>query len=42
MAEKKEILTKKLIRKCYYNWMIYNLSLYQPETMQAPALVKMF
>jgi mannose/fructose/N-acetylgalactosamine-specific phosphotransferase system component IID len=36
------ILTKKMIRKCYINWMMYNLSLYQPETMQAPALVKMF
>ena len=33
---------KKLIRKCYINWMCFNLSLYQPETMQAPAMVKMF
>lgn len=42
MTEKKEILTKKIIRKCYLNWMIFNLSIYQPETMQAPALTKMF
>ncbi len=42
MSEKKEILSKKIIRKCYFNWMLFNLSLYQPETMQAPALVKMF
>lgn len=42
MAENKEILSKKLIRKCYINWMCFNLSNYQPESMQAPALVKMF
>lgn len=35
-------LTKKIIFKSYVNWMFFNLSLYQPETMQAPALVKMF
>lgn len=35
-------LTSKMIRKSYLNWMVWNLSLYQPETMQAPALVKMF
>lgn len=40
--ENKEILSKQLIRKCYFNWIVFNLSLYQPETMQAPALVKMF
>lgn len=40
MAETK--LTKAMIRKSYVNWMMYNLSLYQPETMQAPALVRMF
>lgn len=40
MAESK--LTKKMIRKSFINWMMYNLALYQPETMQAPALVKMF
>lgn len=40
--EKKHLLDKKIIRKCYINWMMYNLALYQPETMQAPALVKMF
>lgn len=33
---------KTLIRKSYWNWMFWNLSLYQPETMQAPAFVKMF
>lgn len=42
MTEKREILSKSLIRKCYLNWMCFNLALYQPETMQAPALVKMF
>ena len=35
-------LSKKVILKSYINWMMYNLALYQPETMQAPALVKMF
>lgn len=34
-------LTKKMIQKSYINWMLWNLSLYQPETMQAPAVVKM-
>lgn len=42
MSEKKTVLTKKLIRKSYWNWYFYTLALYQPETMQAPALVKMF
>ena len=42
MSEKKQILSKEIIRKCYLNWMIFNLSLQQPEVMQAPALVKMF
>lgn len=41
MAENKK-LSKKAIFKSYVNWMMYNLSLYQPETMQAPALVRMF
>lgn len=42
MSENKPLLTNKMIRKSYINWMVWNLSLYQPETMQAPALVKMF
>lgn len=42
MAERSKILTKKLVRKCYHNWMDYCLALYQPETMEAPALVRMF
>lgn len=33
---------KKIVKKSYINWMIWNLSLYQPENMQAPALVKLF
>ncbi len=41
-TEKNTKLTKQIIKKSYVNWMMYNLSLYQPETMQAPALVKMF
>ena len=41
-TKKASVLSKKLIRKCYINWMCFNLSLYQPETMQAPAMVKMF
>lgn len=41
MAEKTK-LTKQMIFKSYVNWMMYNLALYQPETMQAPALVRMF
>ncbi len=35
-------LSKKAIRKSYLNWIFFNLALYQPETMQAPALVRMF
>lgn len=42
MSEKKQILSKEIIRKCYLNWMFFNLSLQQPEVMQAPALVRMF
>lgn len=42
MSEKTTKLTNKMMFKSYINWMMYNLSLYQPETMQAPALVKMF
>ena len=38
-TKKASVLSKKLIRKCYINWMCFNLSLYQPETMQAPAMV---
>lgn len=40
--KKRIVLSKKAIRKSYWNWMMYNLSLYQPESMEAPALVKMF
>lgn len=42
MSEKNTKLNNKMMFKSYINWMMYNLSLYQPETMQAPALVKMF
>jgi mannose/fructose/N-acetylgalactosamine-specific phosphotransferase system component IID len=35
-------LTDKMIKNAYINWMCFNLALYQPETMQAPALVRMF
>lgn len=42
MAENKQLLSKKVIKKSFLNWMAFNLALYQPETMQAPALVKMF
>lgn len=42
MSEKTTKLTNKMMFKSYVNWMMYNLALYQPETMQAPALVKMF
>ena len=41
-TENKQKLSKAAIKKSYINWMCFNLSLYQPETMQAPALVKMF
>ena len=40
MAKEKK-LSSKLLFKSFVNWMMYNLALYQPETMQAPALVKM-
>lgn len=40
MSETK--LTNKMIKNAYINWMCFNLALYQPETMQAPALVRMF
>lgn len=35
-------LTNKMMKNAYINWMCFNLALYQPETMQAPALVRMF
>lgn len=35
-------IDKKIVRQSYIRWMVWNLSLYQPETMQAPALVRMF
>ena len=41
-TKKASVLSKKLIRHCYINWMRFNSSIYQPETMQAPAMVKMF
>ena len=42
MTTNKVTLSKKSIRKSYWTWFCYTLALYQPETMQAPALVKMF
>lgn len=40
--KKENTQSQSLIFKSYVNWMVFNLSLYQPESMQAPALVKMF
>ncbi len=37
----KKILSKKDVRKCYWSWMFWNLSVQNMERMQAPAIIRM-
>lgn len=39
--ENKPLLTKKTIRKAYWDWMFWNLSIQNFERMEGPAIVKM-
>ena len=39
--EKKHLLNKKDVFKCYWSWMCFNLSAQNMERMEAPALVRM-
>ncbi len=41
MSEEKRTLSKKAIRKSYWNWMFWNLSVQNFERMEGPAIVKM-
>ncbi|HWQ05961.1 MAG TPA: PTS system mannose/fructose/sorbose family transporter subunit IID [Feifaniaceae bacterium] len=39
--EKKRLLSKKDVRRCYWSWMLWNLSAQNMERMEAPAIVRM-
>lgn len=39
--EKEKVLSKKGVRKAYFSWMFWNLSIQNMERMQGPAIVKM-
>lgn len=39
--EKRTLLTKKVMRKAYFDWMFWNLSVQNFERMEGPAIVKM-
>ena len=39
--EEKRLLSKKDVRKCYWSWMFWNLSVQNMERMQGPAIVRM-
>ncbi|MEF9961996.1 MAG: PTS system mannose/fructose/sorbose family transporter subunit IID [Erysipelotrichaceae bacterium] len=41
MAEVKSILSKKVVRRAYLDWMFWNLSVQNFERMEGPAIVKM-
>lgn len=41
MSEEKKTLDKKLIRKAYWDWMFWNLSVQNFERMEGPAIVRM-
>lgn len=41
MSEEKKVLNKKSIRKAYWDWMFWNLSVQNFERMEGPAIVKM-
>lgn len=40
--ERKRLLTKRDVVRCYWEWMLWHLSAQNMERMQAPALVRMF
>ena len=41
MSEEKKMLNKKSVRKAYWDWMFWNLSVQNFERMEGPAIVKM-
>ncbi|MDU5107847.1 PTS system mannose/fructose/sorbose family transporter subunit IID [Clostridium sp.] len=41
MAEEKSKLSKKVIRKAYWDWMFFNLSVQNFERMEGPGIVRM-
>lgn len=41
MSEEKKVLNKKSIRKAYWDWMFWNLSVQNFERLEGPAIVKM-
>ena len=41
MSEEKKTLNKKSVRKAYWDWMFWNLSVQNFERMEGPAIVKM-
>ncbi len=41
MSEEKKVLSKKTVRKAYWDWMFWNLSVQNFERMEGPAIVKM-
>lgn len=41
MSEEKKTLSKKTVRKAYWDWMFWNLSVQNFERMEGPAIVKM-
>ncbi len=41
MSEEKKVLNKKSVRKAYWDWMFWNLSVQNFERMEGPAIVKM-
>lgn len=41
MSEEKKTLSKKAMRKAYWDWMFWNLSVQNFERMEGPAIVKM-
>lgn len=41
MSEEKRVLNKKSVRKAYWDWMFWNLSVQNFERMEGPAIVKM-
>ena len=41
VKNEKRLLSKKAVRRAYWDWMFWNLSLQNFERMQGPAIVKM-
>ncbi len=41
LERKERLLSPKDVRRCYWNWMLWNLSVQNMERMEAPAIVRM-